>query len=579
MALPPHQQAVNAKDLADKARVTEKSHRVTSAPDAPPHFGGRAAAGYVASKDKGLTMIAVVETGPEMQPTVRYQVGPSAAMTQDRSDELIEKLTELGWCIGSGMDCAFLAKTEDGESLVEKVYPIRDPYNQEGYNAKCYNEIFKLDMDRKFCHPNIVKYDQLVEVGDTLVVTMQKLKGKDMLDSVVARGRPFTEEEARPLFAQLLEGVKHLHDSGVYHCDLKPDNVFLQGQDVCGEHRVRWESVAPDPALGCLECGQVAGFQCPAERCSNRVCAECEKLQVKLIDFGVAYFAEAMKAERKSVSRPEKTETLTDLSNKIIASGDSNNPRDRVISKPEEQKPRLVKQLTPQEDRPKCAENHLLVCTESSGSDLCCRACEKPLAEGTEVLGCQPCQWYQCVGCRVSRQVTFRPHVERSSRFQELLAAAVEELCDIEQRLARCTEQQSGKVLQALQKLESKAEYAQYPLSACYFAPEHHRSYYRRNVRMIQEAPVRPSVKTDMWGLGYILWVLLTRLPLYFGSHDNDFRWHAEYDKRHPEFASLTDSAQNLIGRLLAHDPKDRPESVEQLLADPWVTNQLSDRK
>ena len=36
-----------------------------------------------------------------------------------------------------------------------------------------------------------------------------------------------TEQEAKPMIAQLIEGIDHLHSHGVVHRDLNPNNVFL----------------------------------------------------------------------------------------------------------------------------------------------------------------------------------------------------------------------------------------------------------------------------------------------------------------------------------------------------------------
>lgn len=57
-------------------------------------------------------------------------------------------------------------------------------------------------------------------VGPSLAQVMRERGGA---------GRPFPEAEARRLMLQLLDGATAMHDLGVLHRDLKPDNVLVDG--------------------------------------------------------------------------------------------------------------------------------------------------------------------------------------------------------------------------------------------------------------------------------------------------------------------------------------------------------------
>jgi serine/threonine protein kinase len=61
------------------------------------------------------------------------------------------------------------------------------------------------------------------------------LKGGELFDRVVAKV-VYPEAEAKVLFAHLLEAVAYMHDMGVVHRNLKPENIML-----CeGKSRVRF---------------------------------------------------------------------------------------------------------------------------------------------------------------------------------------------------------------------------------------------------------------------------------------------------------------------------------------------------
>lgn len=53
-----------------------------------------------------------------------------------------------------------------------------------------------------------------------------ELANTDMLEALLAHGR-FSECDARRYFVHLLDGLTHCHTHGVYHLDIKPENVLL----------------------------------------------------------------------------------------------------------------------------------------------------------------------------------------------------------------------------------------------------------------------------------------------------------------------------------------------------------------
>ncbi|XP_051776548.1 serine/threonine-protein kinase pim-2-like [Erpetoichthys calabaricus] len=76
--------------------------------------------------------------------------------------------------------------------------------------------------------PSIIKLLDWCEAEDKFVLIMERPKPcKNLYEFVMVNGG-FGEVEARRLFRQLVEAHQHCEARGVFHRDLKPDNVIIQ---------------------------------------------------------------------------------------------------------------------------------------------------------------------------------------------------------------------------------------------------------------------------------------------------------------------------------------------------------------
>jgi len=79
----------------------------------------------------------------------------------------------------------------------------------------------------KLDHPNIVKVHHVFEENDTAYMAMDYIDGPDLLQTVEGGARPLTPKEIMSFLGSMLDAIGHVHDQGLLHRDISPDNILL----------------------------------------------------------------------------------------------------------------------------------------------------------------------------------------------------------------------------------------------------------------------------------------------------------------------------------------------------------------
>ncbi|MHC4080993.1 MAG: serine/threonine protein kinase [Planctomycetota bacterium] len=126
--------------------------------------------------------------------------------------------------IGSGaMATVFMAKQLSLDRLVAiKVLPKRlsananfiERFYKEGKAAAQLN------------HPNIVSAYDVGKAGDHHYFVMEYVDGKTVYDRIT-KGRRLEEDEAIKIAIQVAEALRHAHERGFIHRDIKPKNIMI----------------------------------------------------------------------------------------------------------------------------------------------------------------------------------------------------------------------------------------------------------------------------------------------------------------------------------------------------------------
>ncbi|KAG2225236.1 hypothetical protein INT45_001459 [Circinella minor] len=87
------------------------------------------------------------------------------------------------------------------------------------------------DIQSELKHPNILALHSVIQTQDHIFMVMELCDQGDLFDFVV-RDDPMRDEQfVKTMFIQILDAVQHMHARGVYHRDIKLENILLQSSE------------------------------------------------------------------------------------------------------------------------------------------------------------------------------------------------------------------------------------------------------------------------------------------------------------------------------------------------------------
>ncbi|KAL0368135.1 UNVERIFIED_CONTAM: CBL-interacting serine/threonine-protein kinase [Sesamum calycinum] len=75
-------------------------------------------------------------------------------------------------------------------------------------------------------HPNVVRLYEVLASKAKIYMVLEYVNGGELFERIASKGK-FTEAKGRKLFQQLIDGVSYCHNKGVFHRDLKLENVLI----------------------------------------------------------------------------------------------------------------------------------------------------------------------------------------------------------------------------------------------------------------------------------------------------------------------------------------------------------------
>lgn len=133
-----------------------------------------------------------------------------------------------------------------GKRLALKEFFMRGVNLRKGLSvtvSQSENEPAFDQMRKKFYHEaqrlatmdemHIVEVSDFFEENETAYYVMKHIDGCSLSVMLKQQGRPFTEDEVRLILPQVLSALEYVHARGLYHLDLKPGNIMMDGEGHC----------------------------------------------------------------------------------------------------------------------------------------------------------------------------------------------------------------------------------------------------------------------------------------------------------------------------------------------------------
>ena len=127
-------------------------------------------------------------------------------------------------CTSIKSKAVFACKVMDKKKLQMKSNKSADSEKDASLIQRLRNEI---NVCASINHPHIVNIYDCFEDDKKVYLVMELMQGGELFDEIIERGS-LSEAEAAKIIRKLVEALLYLHNQGICHRDMKPENILLK---------------------------------------------------------------------------------------------------------------------------------------------------------------------------------------------------------------------------------------------------------------------------------------------------------------------------------------------------------------
>lgn len=142
-------------------------------------------------------------------------------------DKVIDNEYQLLESLGHGAYGALFL----GQSIKNSEYVAVKVLSKSNDLSQLQLQQLEIDIQSSLHHPHLLALHRVIQDKDFFYMVMELCDGGDLFDFVIndQEENPIREEATvKEFFTQILSAVEHMHKQGVYHRDIKLENVLLQ---------------------------------------------------------------------------------------------------------------------------------------------------------------------------------------------------------------------------------------------------------------------------------------------------------------------------------------------------------------
>jgi [calcium/calmodulin-dependent protein kinase] kinase len=182
-----------------------------------------------------------------------HQVKETATVVKDHDDEGNKVVNQYTFekLLGQGTygkvklvhknepENKFAAKIIKKDVLKKRREMIRDERGRVKYKDAFENVLMEIAIMKKLNHPNIVKLYEVIDNPESnkLYIVMDFVEKGQIIEwdeesstfYNLSQKEYLDETELRKIFAQIIQGLFYLHQNGIVHRDIKPQNILQSG--------------------------------------------------------------------------------------------------------------------------------------------------------------------------------------------------------------------------------------------------------------------------------------------------------------------------------------------------------------
>jgi serine/threonine protein kinase len=154
-------------------------------------------------------------------------------LTEDRPTLKFADVYELQEKIHTGKSSTIweCIRKQGGEKLAVKVVErVGDPTKSATGKSAAETVLHEVAVLKSLKHKYIIDIIDFFDEDDSFYLVMERMEGGDVFDRIMDM-KQYTEKDARDLSRFLIEAVACMHQSGIAHRDLKPQNLLLKSKE------------------------------------------------------------------------------------------------------------------------------------------------------------------------------------------------------------------------------------------------------------------------------------------------------------------------------------------------------------